>query len=138
MVKTRAISDYSFQGRKESRTEIIYSEATAAKLEEFRVVKINQHGTKQKRLLGIDVHNIYNNVIGDEKSVLNFFTSESKRPKRGLKEIADFGCDYEDNKQFFIVFWEEKKEKKLLFEAETIQDKIRILAKLNYLTKRKV
>ena len=55
--------------------DFLFGSVSAAKYQEFAVIKINKRGKRQFRVLGIDGNNIYNirnNDVKDETSAMTF------------------------------------------------------------------
>lgn len=62
----------------EDIASIIMNEVSASKYEEFEVIKINERGTRQKRILGIDQFKIYNKPFKVSLLVKFFFCNENR------------------------------------------------------------
>lgn len=61
-----------------SETDFLFGSVSAAKYQEFAVIKINKRGKRQFRVLGIDGNNIYNirnNDVKDETTAMTFSQS---------------------------------------------------------------
>ena len=122
--------------------DFLYNDISAARLKEFEVIKINNRGKRQPRVLGIDGFNIYNDKTASDKSrgsilksILgkSFFKVKRKtRPLDSLIQISRL-----NNKTISMVFKEKKGTKKREFECGTEDNCSEIIAKINYLLNKK-
>ena len=106
---------------KKEVADYLYNEITSKRLEEFHVVKINRHGKKQNRVLGIDGYNIYNDKVPGRQKGQNFKVlksifkkSETKRSSRPLDSIKSVKRLSE--KKIIITFKDSKKSKDITYE----------------------
>ncbi len=72
--------DVNASGREGHRKEedFLFGSVSAAKYQEFAVIKINKRGKRQFRVLAIDgnkIYNIRNNEVKDEVSAMTFSQS---------------------------------------------------------------
>ena len=44
----------------------MYNDVTVAMYKEWTIVKKNKYGKKQQRMMGIDLHKVYNNKVGEK------------------------------------------------------------------------
>ncbi|CAD8134417.1 unnamed protein product [Paramecium octaurelia] len=106
----------------------------AFKYEKFTVVKINERGKRQDRILGIDQFRIYNmnkkENLGLFERILNNKNSGTKFPQRLIEDIVDIRIAH----QFlYITFKQENDYKELKFD--TLDSKIaqKIFKKINFI-----
>ncbi|CAK71252.1 unnamed protein product (macronuclear) [Paramecium tetraurelia] len=106
----------------------------AFKYEKFTVVKINERGKRQDRILGIDQFRIYNmnkkENLGLFERILNNKNSGTKFPQRLIEDIVDIRIAH----QFlYITFRQENDFKELKFD--TLDSKIaqKIYKKINFI-----
>jgi hypothetical protein len=74
--------------------ELQYTEHTLSIYQEWEVVKINDRGKRQKRMLGVDSSSVYNRKL--EKAELGMwggFGGGTRRPVRNIDDIKDIGFD---------------------------------------------
>lgn len=120
-------------------TTILMNEVQASKYEEFEVVKINNRGKRQIRLLGIDQFKIYNRTKERDNGITTFFSifstgNGAKNPERLIETIKDLHFNKGSVTQFYIECIEENlKVKKLTYEVKDSKIASYIFAKLNYL-----
>ena len=121
----------------ENGREYFFNDISAGLYQEFEVVKINKYKSKQERILGIDMYNLYNNKPKKKSNngLLNILFKETKKPLRKIKDIK--ACDILDNKMFYIdVKDEEDKEiKRIVYEVKNNNIRNEIVAKLKFLIK---
>jgi hypothetical protein len=124
------------QGRKTEVEEIgreyIFNDISAGVYQEFDVIKINKYKSKQERILGIDLYNLYNDLPKKTQSnLLNIFSNGTKKPLRKIKDILS--CGYLSNKVFFIEIKMEGKSKQIIYEVKNVNVRNEIVAKIKYL-----
>ena len=121
----------------ENGREYFFNDISAGLYQEFEVVKINKYKSKQERILGIDMYNLYNNKPKKKSNngLLNILFKETKKPLRKIKDIK--ACDILDNKMFYFdVKDEEDKEiKRIVYEVKNNNIRNEIVAKLKFLIK---
>ena len=119
--------------------EYVFNAISAGKYQEFKVIKINKLKSKQERILGIDLYNIYNNKPKKNKNELLlkkiFKDNETKIPLRKIKDVID--CVIMGDKKFYIEFKnedkKEKKTKKIFYEVKNNNIRNEIVAKIKFL-----
>ena len=116
--------------------EYVFNPILAGKYQEFEVIKINKLKTKQERILGIDLYNIYNNKPKSNKNELLlkkiFKDNQTKTPLRKIKDVND--CAIMGDKKFYIEFKsEDKKTKKIYYEVKNNNIRNEIIAKIKFL-----
>jgi len=47
----------------------MFNDVTAAMFKEWKVIKKNKYGKKQNRMLGIDLHKVYNSKVGERQVI---------------------------------------------------------------------
>lgn len=121
----------------ENGKEYFFNDISAGLYQEFEVWKITKYKSKQERILGIDLYNLYNNLPKHKqnfKGILNFFLPKTKKPLKKIKDIKC--CDILDNKMFYIIMKEkEGEEKKTIYEVKNNNIRNEIIAKLKFLIK---
>lgn len=107
----------------------IHTIVTAARYEEWEVVKVNKRGRRQLRLMGIDLTRITNKKVEKRR----FGSSETYRAERLLADILK--VEYvEDDKVFFITYRESAVEEVTLeYEAKSEADRAAIVYKLEFI-----
>lgn len=119
----------------ENGKEYFFNDISAGLYQEFEVFKVTKYKSKQERILGIDLYNLYNNLPKNKqnaKGILNFFLPRTKNPLRKIKDIKE--CDILDSKMFYITMKEsEGEEKKIIYEVKNNNIRNEIIAKLKFL-----
>ena len=127
----------NFRDENENGKEYFFNDISAGLYQEFEVWKITKYKSKQERILGIDLYNLYNNLPKHKqniKGILNFFLPKTKNPLKKIKDIKC--CDILDNKMFYIIMKEEEgEEKKTIYEVKNNNIRNEIIAKLKFLIK---
>ena len=115
-----------------------FNDLTAKKLQEFEIIKINYRGKRQKRILGIDGYAVYNDKVPNREKSKRFAfikkmfkSSEVKKSSRPLTSIK--AVERAGDRNFRIIFFDEKKNKTINYESITSDQCSEILAKLEYL-----
>ena len=133
------INSYSLNlndDRKENNNknkEYVFDDSTAGVYQEFSVIKINSHNKRQERILGIDLYNLKNEVPKGSGDILSRKKTKTQLRKiKDIKEIKSTG-----DKTFEIIVNDDNlTQKTLRYEAQNINKKNEIIAKLNYLIKK--
>lgn len=106
---------------KKEVSDFLYNEMSAKRLEEFLIIKINHRGKRQKRILGIDGYNIYNDKDPNREKGKRFTLfkkmfkgSDTKRASRPLTSIKSYTRD--NGKTITIIFYDSSKDKKIIYE----------------------
>ena len=125
-----------FKEENENGKEFFFNDISAGMYQEFEVLKVTKFKTKQERVLGVDLYNLYNNLPKDKqngKGLLNFFVPKTKKPLRKVKDIVD--CGILDNRLFYITIRdaETNVEKKTIYEVKSNNIRNEITSKINYL-----
>lgn len=110
------------------------NEITAGLYQEFEVTKINKYKNKKKRLLGIDMYNLYNNLPKKSNSgLMSMNFRETKHPLRNIQNIKE--CFPVGKTGFNIDIKEEDSEQRKILKYETKNADIRdeIIEKINFL-----
>ncbi|CAD8051212.1 unnamed protein product [Paramecium sonneborni] len=106
----------------------------AFKYEKFTVVKINERGKRQDRILGIDQFRIYNmnkkENLGLFERILNNKNTGTKFPERLIEDIVDIRIA---NQFLYITFRQENDFKELKFDTLDPKIAIKILNKINFI-----
>mmetsp|Transcript_4893 Transcript_4893/g.4146 ORF Transcript_4893/g.4146 Transcript_4893/m.4146 type:complete len:237 (+) Transcript_4893:168-878(+) len=120
--------------------DFLFNELSAKKLQEWHIIKINNKGKKQNRILGIDAYYVYNDKVSNRKKSKKykfikkmFKSNDAKRTSRPLDSIQYI--QRVDYKTLIIKFKEEGKDKNITYECPAIDICSEILAKLKYLGK---
>jgi len=111
-----------------------FNEISGGLYQEFEVYKINKYKIKKKRILGIDMYNLYNNFPKKNNSgIMNILFNETKHPMRKIEDVVE--CIAIGDNRFCIDIKEENKEqiKKLNYEVKNIDIRDEIVDKLNFL-----
>ena len=111
-----------------------FNEITGGLYQEFEVNKINKYKTKKKRILGIDMYYLYNNLPKKKNSgIMNIFFKETKHPVRNIENIKE--CIAVGDNILHIDIKEENKEqiKKLCYETKNSEIRDEIVEKINFL-----
>jgi len=118
--------DASKQVTKRLGPVFFFTNQTAVKHQEYKVIKVNKFGVKQERVMGIDDKKITNSIPDDNNTK---GTEKVKRPERGIEEVSKcwLGTGAR-NAQFFIEFQDQT----YRYEAPQAEE---IVAKINYLLK---
>ena len=132
-------SDFNLSSKnmkeEENGKEYFFNDISAGLYQEFEVFKVTKYKSKQERILGIDLYNLYNNLPKNKqnaKGILNFFLPRTKNPLRKIKDIKE--CDILDSKMFYITMKEnEGEEKKIIYEVKNNNIRNEIIAKLKFL-----
>ena len=111
-----------------------FNEISGGLYQEFEVYKINKYKTKKKRILGIDMYNLYNNLPKKNNSgLMNILFKETKHPVRSIENVRE--CVSVGNNGLHINIKEEDKNeiKKLNYEAKNSEMRDEIVDKINFL-----
>lgn len=109
--------------------QVVFTHALAHQYTEFIVVKTNQRGKQQKRVLGIDGNQIYNrnpnslNLMGQRIAI------DVYRASRLISEVLS--CEMKFDKRSFRIRFRDEEARD--YEAETRVDCAQIVAKINFL-----
>jgi hypothetical protein len=138
--------------------DFLFGSISAAKYQEFKVVKINKRGKRQLRVLGIDGFYIYNirKQKGDKglggganagaqggsvkkSSFIGKFLSEKilgdKKKARPINSVIELKKVQGNNLALEIVFAEKNSTKGLVYECLSADNQSEIIAKINFLRK---
>lgn len=141
--------------------DFLFGNVSAAKYQEFNVVKINKRGKKQVRVLGIDGFNIYNirkkkakedpimgssfqgsNAVGsvEKKKSSSFiagFLSKKllgdKRKERSINSIIEIKKLRDNPLAVEIVFAEKTSNKGIVYECLSVDNQSEIIAKITFI-----
>jgi hypothetical protein len=116
--------------------DFFFNEISAGLLQEFEVVKINKFKSRQERILGIDMYNIYNNLPKKKPNgIMNFIFKEIKKPIRKMKNVKS--CGVIGDKSFYIDIKNDDDDevKRSTYEVKTNLIRDEIVAKINFLIK---
>jgi len=116
--------------------DFFFNEISAGLYQEFEVVKITKFKSKQERILGIDMYNLYNNKPKKRESgIMNFIFKEIKKPRRKMKNVK--ACGILGDKSFYIDIKDEESDqvKKSTYEVKNNLIRDEIIAKINFLIK---
>ena len=111
-----------------------FNEISGGLYQEFEVYKINKYKTKKKRILGIDMYNLYNNLPKKNNSgLMNILFKETKHPVRNIENIRE--CISVGNNGLHINIKEEDKDeiKKLNYKTKNTEMRDEIVDKINFL-----
>lgn len=111
-----------------------FNEISAGIYQEFEVYKINKYKIKKKRILGIDMYHIYNNLPKKNNSgIMNIIFKETKYPVRNIENIIEC-LSIRDNGFYIDIKDEEKNQiKKLNYETKSAEIRDEIVDKINFL-----
>jgi len=122
-------------------SQFIFTKETACAYSEYKVVKTNQRGRKQTRVLGIDQHSIYNKSVPTVKnsktSKISFHSMADKfsvqKKSRPMNTVVS--CEVAGGRPqcFRILFTEGKKIVAREYETETKMECGEIVAKIQFL-----
>jgi len=119
----------------------LFNDITAAKYEEWDVIKTNKWGKRQKRVMGIDYHKIYNKQRKDSKK--GPLSHAVKRAERLIADVLDIQPLKDKPAGFYIVYREhstsgvDSETAMLQYEAEDGPTAAAtIIAKILYLRKK--
>ena len=113
-----------------------FNEISAGLYQEYEVVKINKFKSKQERILGIDMYNLYNNLPKKKTGgLMNFIFKETKKPRRKMKNVK--ACAVIGDKTFYIDIKNEESDevKRSSYEVKNNLIRDEIVAKINFLIK---
>ena len=113
-----------------------FNEISAGLYQEYEVVKINKFKSKQERILGIDMYNLYNNLPKKKTGgLMNFIFKETKKPRRKMKNVK--ACEVIGDKTFYIDIKSEESDevKRTTYEVKNNLIRDEIVAKINFLIK---
>ena len=116
--------------------DFFFNEISAGLYQEFEVVKINKFKSKQERILGIDMYNLYNNMPKKRTTgIMNFIFKETKKPRRKMKNVKS--CAVIGDKSFYIEIKNEDNDqvKRSSYEVKNNLIRDEIVAKINFLIK---
>ncbi len=116
--------------------DFFFNEISAGLYQEFEVVKITKFKSKQERILGIDMYNLYNNKPKKRESgIMNFIFKDIKKPRRKMKNVK--ACGILGDKSFYIDIKDEESDqvKKSIYEVKNNLIRDEIIAKINFLIK---
>lgn len=116
--------------------DFFFNEISAGLYQEFEVVKINKFKSKQERILGIDMYNLYNNMPKKKSSgIMNFIFKETKKPRRKMKNVKK--CAVIGDKSFYIDIKDDVSDevKRGCYEVKNNLIRDEIVAKINFLIK---
>jgi len=123
----------------------MFTKETAMAYSEYKVIKTNTRGKKQKRILGIDATNIYNmheksttksKIIGRRSSFEKAGAAGGvAHPFRPISTVVQCEVMQEDPQSFKIVFRDPATNslKMLQYQTETKMECAEIVAKIEYL-----
>ena len=116
--------------------DFFFNEISAGLYQEFEVVKINKFKSRQERILGIDMYNIYNNLPKKKPNgIMNFIFQEIKKPRRKMKNVK--ACGVIGDKSFYIDIKNDDNDevKRSTYEVKTNLIRDEIVAKISFLIK---
>ena len=116
--------------------DFFFNEISAGLYQEFEVVKINKFKSRQERILGIDMYNIYNNLPKKKPNgIMNFIFKEIKKPRRKMKNVK--ACGVIGDKSFYIDIKNDDNDevKRSTYEVKTNLIRDEIVAKISFLIK---
>ena len=116
--------------------DFFFNEISAGLYQEFEVVKINKFKSRQERILGIDMYNIYNNLPKKKPNgIMNFIFKEIKKPRRKMKNVK--ACGVIGDKSFYIDIKNDDDDevKRSTYEVKTNLIRDEIVAKISFLIK---
>ena len=116
--------------------DFFFNEISAGLYQEFEVIKINKFNTKQERILGIDMYNLYNNKPKKkETGIMNLIFKDIKKPRRKMKNVK--ACGIMGDKSFYIDIKDEESEdvKRTVYEVKNNLIRDEIIAKISFLIK---
>ena len=118
--------------------DFFFNEISAGLYQEFEVIKINKFNTKQERILGIDMYNLYNNKPNkkkEEKGIMNYLFKDIKKPRRKMKNVKE--CGIVGDKSFYIDIKDEESDdvKRTVYEVKNNLIRDEIIAKISFLIK---
>ena len=119
-----------------SGRDFFFNEISAGLYQEFEVVKINKFKSKQERILGIDMYNLYNNMPKKKPTgIMNLIFKETKKPRRKMKNVKE--CAIIGDKSFYIDIKDEVSDevKRGCYEVKNNLIRDEIVAKINFLIK---
>ena len=119
-----------------SGRDFFFNEISAGLYQEFEVVKINKFKSKQERILGIDMYNLYNNMPKKKATgIMNLIFKETKKPRRKMKNVKE--CAIIGDKSFYIDIKDEVSDevKRGCYEVKNNLIRDEIVAKINFLIK---
>ena len=109
----------------------VFSEFTAGQYKEYDVIKENQHGVKQHRIMGIDREKIYNMLPKQQTGFLG--AKAAKKPARLIEDLEKVEFNEADPTEFILHFRENNAENsKYRYESKNGQTR-EIVAKLEFL-----
>ena len=112
-----------------------FNEISGGLYQDFEVSKINKYKIKKKRILGIDMNYLYNNLPKKSNSGLmnNIIFKETKNPIRKIENIKE--CTAILDNGFFIDIKEEDSDKikRLIYEVKSTEIRDEIVDKINFL-----
>jgi hypothetical protein len=111
-----------------------FNEISGGLYQEFEVIKINKYKNKKKRILGIDMYNLYNNLPkNNNNGLMNMIFKETKHPVRKIENIKE--CIATGKKSFYIDIKDEDKDHttKLKYETKSSDIRDEIVDKINFL-----
>lgn len=111
-----------------------FNEISGGLYQEFEVFKINKYKIKKKRILGIDMYYIYNNLPKKSNSaIMNMLFKETKNPIRKIENIKE--CTAIGENGFSIDIKDENRDeiKKLNYEVKSSDIRDEIVDKINFL-----
>ena len=116
--------------------DFFFNEISAGLYQEFEVIKYTKFKSKQERILGIDMYNLYNNMPKKKTSgLMNFIFKETKKPRRKMKNVR--ACNAISDKTFYIDIKDEFSDqvKRSTYEVKNNLIRDEIVAKINFLIK---
>jgi hypothetical protein len=114
----------------------MYNDHTAATLQEWVVIKINQRGKRQERLMGIDQLFIHNRRLDGSKLNVLKRVVHGGITERPIKDIIGIDFTKSNPCGFWIQYKEGADDKLTLeYEAGTARDAAEIVAKIQYIQK---
>jgi hypothetical protein len=123
--------------RNPAEVEYQYSDVQAVQYEEFDVVKVNKFGHRQERRLGIDGDKMYNML---PHRTTGFFVqkAKTKHPTRSISDIVNvYVVPDVVPPSFMIEIRGTKEVESLFFQVKEIVCAKKIIAKLEFLLKRR-
>jgi len=117
-----------------NESESRFNEISGGLYQEFEVLKINKYKIKKKRILGIDMYYLYNNLPKKSNSgIMNILFKETKNPIRKIENIKE--CTAIGEIGFSIDIKNENSDeiKKLNYEVKSSDIRDEIVDKINFL-----
>jgi len=109
-------------------SQFVFTQETACTYSEYKVVKTNERGRKQKRIMGIDKNTIYNKKNQSGESIFNVH-----KDQRLISTCSSCSVIKNKPRTFQIAYREKNQIISREYEAETKMECAEIVAKINFL-----